>query len=448
MNTGSNIKQYLLLLIDMTLLYLSLATTIYLRYGLNSREYSLMASAHYETFSVLFLVWIILFYIFGLYDLKYAKNDLYLVKNFATAIGTAAIFTIVFFYLTPSLITPKTNLFLLLAIFSTLEYIWRYNFNRVISRNRTKENLLFIGKSQTTDELGQYITANPQLGYTIKFSIGNNPLDNELGHISQIMIAENITTIVMPDHIKKNQRAAEIIYNELAAGANIADLSTLYERILQKIPLEEIEETWFLENISSHHRFYDIITRPIERATAFILLIALTPLLFAISALIKLTSKGPAILKQVRTGQYGKDFTLYKFRSMIATGPDGSAEADTGAVWAIGNDKRITPFGKFLRAAHLDELPQLWNIARGELAFVGPRPERPELIQIIKKEVPFFELRELATPGITGWAQINYHYGASVEDASRKLEYDLYYIKNRSLILDLLIMLRTLKKLI
>ena len=184
---------------------------------------------------------------------------------------------------------------------------------------------------------------------------------------------------------------------------------------------------------------YEFFKRPIEFLLAAILLIVLFPIGLIISAIIAATSLGPVIYTQKRSGRGESDFPIYKFRTM-----EVDAEK-SGPQWSSANDKRVTGFGKILRKIHLDELPQLINILRGELSFVGPRPERPEFVSQLKKDVPYFELRLLVRPGITGWAQINYKYGSSVEDAYEKLQYDLYYLKNRSLTLDFLILLRTIK---
>lgn len=212
----------------------------------------------------------------------------------------------------------------------------------------------------------------------------------------------------------------------------------------RRIALSTIDEKWLRENLYLTPFWYEKIYRLFERVAAFLMLIIFSPLMAAIAIIIKINSPGPAIFKQLRTGQNGRLFWLYKFRSMIADAPDGSAEKSSGAVWANkAGDSRVTSVGKVLRLTHLDELPQLWNVVRGELAFVGPRPERPELIAVILKDVPLFKWREIVRPGITGWAQINLGYAATVEESRQKLEYDLYYILHRSPIFDFVIILKT-----
>ncbi|MFA4827508.1 MAG: sugar transferase, partial [Candidatus Shapirobacteria bacterium] len=172
---------------------------------------------------------------------------------------------------------------------------------------------------------------------------------------------------------------------------------------------------------------------------SLVLFSVILPISLIIFLLIKLTSKGPAIYKQIRTGKKENEFILYKFRTMYL-----DAEKH-GPQWSRENDARITPVGKILRYTHLDELPQLINIIKGDISFVGPRPERPEFVAILKEKIPYYEIRHLVEPGVTGWAQINYRYGSSIEDAYEKLQYDIYYLKNRSFVLDFLIVLKTIK---
>ena len=185
---------------------------------------------------------------------------------------------------------------------------------------------------------------------------------------------------------------------------------------------------------------YARIIRPAEFILALLLFIALLSVMIIIALLVRLTSRGPILYRQTRVGQNGKPFTLYKFRTMRR-----DAEA-SGPQWATFPDARATRIGRVLRYSHLDEFPQLWNILRGQLAFVGPRPERPEFAEKLKKEIPYYSIRTIIKPGLTGWAQINYRYGEGTEDVREKLAYDIFYLKNRSFVLDCLIILRTIRR--
>lgn len=234
------------------------------------------------------------------------------------------------------------------------------------------------------------------------------------------------------------------LFELFAKGIPVMDLPNFYENVMRKVPLDDLEETWFLENIGSVAQLYDPLKRAWEFVAALVIGIILLPIDLIIAILVLLTSRGPIIYQQTRVGQNGRNFTLYKFRSMIALAPDGSAET-SGAAWATKGDARTTPIGKFLRASHLDELPQLWNILRGDISFVGPRPERPEWVSKLEKQIPYYETRLLIKPGVTGWAQLNHRADLDLTDVKQKLQYDIYYLKNRSLILDLAIIVKTIK---
>lgn len=228
-------------------------------------------------------------------------------------------------------------------------------------------------------------------------------------------------------------------FESLGSKCKLIDEWSFYEEIFEQVPVDSITEGWFFTskiNIANH--LQALIKRAMDILLAGTGLILSLPLIPIIWVLVRLTSWGPALYSQVRCGQLGRQFRLYKFRTMVL-----NAEAN-GAEWASKKDPRVTPFGSFLRKTRLDELPQLWNVLKGDMSFVGPRPERPELVEMIEKEVPYFSFRHWARPGITGLAQIRYRYGASIEDARKKLQYDLYYIKNWSVMMDLQIILRTI----
>lgn len=226
------------------------------------------------------------------------------------------------------------------------------------------------------------------------------------------------------------------------SGLRVFGLTDFYEHFWSKVPVLHLHSGWF---VLSHG--FDLLHNPLRLRTkraldvmlSLFLLVALMPVMAVVAALVRFDSRGPAIYRQQRSGDWRRVFTIYKFRSMRA-----DAEND-GAKWAHANDSRVTRLGRFLRATRLDELPQLMNVLRGDMSFIGPRPERPEFIDMLERAIPYYELRSLVRPGITGWAQVQYPYGASIEDAREKLQYDLYYIKNYSLLLDVTILFKTLR---
>jgi exopolysaccharide biosynthesis polyprenyl glycosylphosphotransferase len=216
------------------------------------------------------------------------------------------------------------------------------------------------------------------------------------------------------------------------------------EKVSGKIEVEELYPSWliFSEGFRLSPTFI-LLRRILSLVLSFICLVVVSPLLPLISLLIKLTSPGPVLYRQKRVGRNGSVFTCYKFRTMRA-----DAEADVGPTWAGDDDPRVTRVGRWLRLTRLDEVPQLWNVLRGDMGFVGPRPERPEFVAWLTREIPYYHLRHIIRPGITGWAQVRYQYGASLEEAREKLKYDLYYIKNISLSLDLLIVSESAKTIV
>jgi sugar transferase (PEP-CTERM system associated) len=224
-------------------------------------------------------------------------------------------------------------------------------------------------------------------------------------------------------------------------GVTFDYLASVYERYTGKIAIENLRPSWliFSAGFRTTPRLLSL-KRLLDIVIALAGLVVTAPVMLLVALAIKLTSPGPALYHQNRVGERGRVFTVHKFRSMRV-----DAEATSGAVWSREGDTRTTSVGRFLRAARLDELPQLWNILRGDMSLVGPRPERPEFIEQLTELIPYYGQRHVVKPGLTGWAQVRYTYGSSVEDAMEKLQYDLFYIKNMSLALDLLIVISTIK---
>jgi len=224
-------------------------------------------------------------------------------------------------------------------------------------------------------------------------------------------------------------------------GVRIDDGTSLCEQIFGQIEVDELHPSWLIFGDGFRpSRSYQIIQQALSVIVALILSVLTLPLIPIIAILIKISSAGPVLYRQKRVGLRGRTFYCCKFRTMRS-----DAEADSGPTWACDDDPRITKVGKFLRATRLDEIPQLWNVLRGDMEFVGPRPERPEFVEMLNREIPYYQLRHTVPPGITGWAQVCYKYGNTVEDSKEKLRYDLYYIKNASLGLDLMIIFQTIK---
>ena len=245
--------------------------------------------------------------------------------------------------------------------------------------------------------------------------------------------------LLLPDAPIDDDIARDLLEAKLR-GSMVVDIRSFYEHVVHRLPISQINDEWLLqtEGFSLNTRgSLRRLKRALDVLISLLLLIPAAPIMLLTALIVRLESPGPVIYKQDRVGLFEKEFTVYKFRSMRA-----DAEKN-GAVWASAQDSRVTKFGKFIRKVRIDELPQIWNILKGDMSFIGPRPERMAFVTTLKETIPYYSLRHTVKPGLTGWAQVCYPYGASEEDARRKLEYDLYYIKNMSILLDINIVFKT-----
>jgi exopolysaccharide biosynthesis polyprenyl glycosylphosphotransferase len=391
-------------------------------------------NTHLFAFSAIFPLWLVSFYIFGLYDIKLAKNNISFFSAVLKATVLNGFISTTLFYLFPDFlgVTPKTNLFLTLLFFGLFVAVWRYLYNFLLKSPTLLREVIIVGKGGQVEELVEKINSNPQLGYKVISII--DPVDKK----SLNNLPPSLHTLVCAVNISQHAELASSLFNSLAYF-NFETFPSFYEKITGKIPLSEIDETWFLYNLKEREKvIYEKIKRLDDVLIGLIggmITISIFPL---IASIIKIDSPGNVFYKQIRIGKNGKEFNLTKFRSMKK-----DAEQN-GAVWAQKNDPRITKIGKILRKSLLDEFPQFFNILRGDISLIGPRPERPEFIKELDQKIPFYQNRHLIKPGLTGWAQINFKYGNSETDALEKLQYDLFYIKNRSFLLDIQIILKTI----
>jgi len=432
MPTTFGFRKIFLFLGDISILYLSLLGTVF--FGFWGQFNWEILSGHLLPFSILYFFWLIIFYIFGLYDLGAIRIRVVLYPKILGAILCGLGLGMVFFYLVPLFgITPKTNLLLNVLIFGILFLIWRKLFGFLFS-SRFFNNVAILGKDlPKIKALAKEIAARPYLGYrlTATFDDGKNLLAK--------IRDKKINALIVAEDFETDFDLLENLYQCLEARIIFWDWSQAYELFCEKIPTAFLQKKWFLENLKEgEKKFYDKIKRGQDLILATAILVLTLPLWPLIALLIKLGDGGPIIYKQKRIGKDKKLFFLLKFRSMAI-----GAESETGPVWAKKEDPRVTKVGKWLRRIHIDELPQMINVLRGDINLVGPRPERPEFVEQLEKEIPHYHVRHLIKPGFTGWAQIKFRYGRSVMDSQEKFQYDLYYLKNRSLILDLGILLKT-----
>jgi exopolysaccharide biosynthesis polyprenyl glycosylphosphotransferase len=455
-------KRLTLLISDIVALYGSLAAVLLARYSFD--QWPHQWALHVPPFTLLFVAWVFSFYIANLYEPRTLRNGRDFYGQLVQAVTLASVLSIGFFYLIPYFgIAPRVNLFLFIAAFAVMGTFIRIAANAAIALG-TKERIVIVGLGEDALRTARFVRDNPQLGYAVRALVrvgqeplpmdvttsADSPLDirnssfvvlDDIRDLDRFIVDRRIDTVVISPSAFASRDVVDVFYRTtLARRVNFVRLAEFSERLTGQIPLGAIDQIWFLDNIAEgSKRPYEVFKRGTDVVAALLLgipTLAVTPF---IAAAIKLTSPGPVLFTQLRTGRGGIPFTIFKFRTMRA-----DAEASTGAVWATDKDPRITRVGKFLRTSRLDELPQLFNILRGEMSLVGPRAERPEFDAQLEPQIPFYRDRYLIRPGLSGWAQINYPYGSSVHDSLQKLQYDLYYIKHRSLALDLEIILKTI----
>ena len=442
-------KTSLLLIGDIVALYLALAITLLVRYGTLFGSYSFYQ--HFWPFTILFLVWLIVFYIHGLYDINNAKNTLNFYTNtLRMLVVTFSVATIFFYFIPYFSITPKTNLFLFLLIFAIVFSLWRQVINRTL-KSRMHTATIIVGRNERVMPLARMLNKNPQIGYhVVAVFLKTKPDDYEnfpfeiktsrdFPELVNLIKRYEVEKVITEESAYRSKHVVSGLNELLEDNIEVNDLEDFEEELNRKVQLDNVDELWLLKHVAKGKNFtYNTSKRALDIIAALILL----PIAFVLGLItiisIKLDDGGPIFYTQKRIGKNEKLFTMIKFRTMRT-----DAEKD-GARWTTENDSRATRIGRFLRKTRLDEFPQLINILKGDLAFVGPRAERPEFHELLKEKIPFYERRYLIKPGGTGWAQINYTYGSSVEDTKVKLSYDFYYLKNRSVIFDIGVMLKTI----
>ncbi len=312
-----------------------------------------------------------------------------------------------------------------------------------------RRQVLVLGAGQRAERLRQ-LSLRPESGFRVAGFVSMtgaepvvpNPvprgsIENLTGHVEGLGVSE----VVLALEERRNALPLADLLRIKTTGVYVNDFSSFIERETGRVDLETVNPSWliFSDGFSSGQAVSRALKRLFDIAVSGLVLLITAPVILLFALLVRLDSKGPAFYRQTRVGLYGQPFNVIKLRSMRS-----DAEVN-GAQWASENDPRITRIGNFIRKTRIDELPQLWTVLKGEMSFVGPRPERPEFVADLEQHLPYYAERHMVKPGITGWAQINYPYGASIEDSRHKLEYDLYYAKNYSSFLDLLILLQTLR---
>ena len=444
MDVANKKEPVLLFFGDMFFWYLSLWFTIFLRYGGDERTQAF--DAHFLPFSILFAVWALVFFIAGLYEKHTLIFKTRLPSAILNTVFSNSIIAVAFFYFIPLFgITPKTNLFLYLIISFCFVVLWRLYLAPAFSVKK-KEKAILIGSGREMHELNDEVNNNKRYNLVFVSSLDLNQIDGVdfKREILDRVYTEGISVVVIDIANSKIKPILPHLYNLIFLKVRFVDMYKVYEDIFDRVPLSLVRYNWFLENISTSRKLvYDFFKRLMD-VTIVVVLGVISLVLYPFVALaIKIDDGGGVFSFQKRVGQNNKLVEIMKFRTMRFPNDD--------AKWGT-TDNKITRVGAFLRKSRIDELPQLWNVLKGDISLIGPRPEFERAVREYADKIPYYNIRHIIKPGLSGWAQIYHerhpHHGVDIDETRNKLSYDLYYIKNRSLVLDLKIALKTIKTLL
>lgn len=435
---------------DIIIIFLSINLAFLLRVKQSMFSYS---DPPHPAIIVIFLYCgcLISFYIFDLYntDKHYAHFQVVTLIILASILVTTL--AMVFFYFFPFGV-GRGVFFISLVLIGIFSTVWRFIFPFLFKLTIAPKNMIFVGNDEKIDAAHSLVMDDPEYRIIGCSHDSDNPLYHSkldylgpLASLEKIISEHDISDIIVAMDLEGNEGLNQKLLHSKMLGVDIFDLPTFYEIRTGKISIQYSTPIWFVTSqgfTKLGSRFYLRMKRINDIVTTSMILVLSLPLILLIAAIIRLTSRGPVFFIQERLGKNQKPFKLYKFRTMI------SDAENEGPQWSQKGDKRITKVGGILRKARLDELPQFFNILKGDMSIFGPRPERYFFVEKLLKEIPFYSLRFTVKPGLTGWAQVNYKYGNSVQDSLEKLQFDLYYIKNMSFLLDLKIFLKTIKSIV
>lgn len=391
------------------------------------------------------------FYLNDLYSQIRLRSKSQLFQQVCFILGVAFLIQSLLDYMrVPEWTLPKWTMIYGSFLVLLVQPAYRVVYDRLVIRQLARESVLFLGASPVSRMVAERLNESPHFGLSVAGYVEDEPASSEvpphllLGPISEL---RTIVDTLKPQRIivgmtERRGRMPVLDLLELRfSGIHIEEVQTAYESVFTRVSVKDLRPSQliFVSDLGPRPRS-ELLQSIYSFAIALVGFLIASPIMLLSALAVRLTSPGPVLYRQVRAGKDGANFTVFKFRSMFQ-----DAEAKSGAVWASKNDPRVTPLGRWLRKLRLDELPQLINVLRGEMVIVGPRPERPEFVKVLVGQIPYYQQRLAVKPGITGWAQINHKYGDTMEDTLMKLEYDLYYIKNLNMTLDLYIMFQTAK---
>ena len=386
----------------------------------------------------------------GVYGIDALLSLRFAAARLLVAISLGVIFMSIMFFALPGITLWRSNSLYAMVFAYVLMVMVRALFGKLLGSDGFKRRLLVLGAGPRAARI-RSLAAEKGVGFIVVGHVAMNDCEpvipTAINRVHIENLAEHATLLNASEVVLAlEERRNALPYNDLirvkTTGVHVNELTSFLERETGRVDLDTVNPSWliFSDGFSSGRRLSSFAKRIFDILASLVLLVVAAPLILIGAIIVKLESKGPAFFRQTRVGLYGEPFELIKLRSMRQ-----DAEVNGEAVWAQKNDPRITRVGKFIRMTRIDELPQAWSVLKGDMSFVGPRPERPEFVTDLETKLNYYAERHMVKPGITGWAQINYPYGASLEDARHKLEYDLYYAKNYTPFLDVLILLQTFR---
>jgi len=442
-----------LILADVAIIYGGIILALYLRVGLSGSDYELNERNGWLKISVATLLCLLNLYFYDLYDYTVMGNRRELLLRLVQALGIAWALLAFVFYFVPPLFIGRGVSVISVPLVMILLLSWRSSIHLLTGHPEIGEKILIVGTGQSALDTAQAVWDRRDAGYRIvgfvnengenlSGKITNHRVLGTTAELATIIVSEKIDRIVIAVRERRGTFPTEtLLQMSLAGNVCIEECTSFFERVTGQVNIEMLRPSWLIfAGRGRDTRLKTLLREIVHRLLAFIGLVVSLPIALVTALLIRLESKGSIFYKQERVGKNGRTFNVIKFRSMRT-----DAEKDGKPVWATADDERTTRVGRIIRVIRVDEIPQFWNIIKGEMSFVGPRPERPHFVRQLAEEIPYYEHRHLTAPGLTGWAQIKYPYGASVEDARRKLQYDLFYVKNQGLALDLVIVFETVK---
>lgn len=434
------------------LIFGGLIVAVYIRFSTEDAEYQLIEHHGFYKAALATVFCLISFYLYDLYDFAQMHDRRELVLRLIQALGLAWVALSLFFYAVPGLMIGRGVSLIALSLALLMMIAWRVSIHWFLGHPDYGERILIVGSGESAIEIARETLGRRDAGFRVLGFVDNDPelLGKSLinprvigttAELAEIVQRESIDRIIVSMGERRGQFPSDQLLDlSLSGHVNIEEGASFYERLTGRVNLEMLRPSWLIfSGRKRQMRMSGLARAVMHRGVALVGAVLSLPIAILTAILIKLESKGPVFYKQERVGKNGRPFTILKFRSMRM-----DAEKD-GPVWARSTDERTTRVGHIIRKIRVDEIPQFWNILKGEMSFVGPRPERPHFVSQLAQEIPFYEQRHLIAPGLTGWAQIKYPYGASIDDARQKLQYDLYYIKNQSLMLDAAILFETIK---